>query len=111
MLQSHHRMMVNHPRAGITHDGPDFAPHLWLIAVHRAFGAGGLTLLERAFFEPLLSVIQQFPALPASPGNAMLPAAVELDHHGDGLTFPCHSGMLSAHLIILRHKQGEWIKL
>ncbi len=53
------RVPEHHPRAGVAHHRPDLLAANRLVAVHRAFGAGGLVLLERALLQPRTGVGEQ----------------------------------------------------
>ena len=56
-------MFPQHPRAGITHDGPDLFAPVTLIAMNWAFGAGRFFGTEPAAIQPEVSVIQKALAL------------------------------------------------
>jgi hypothetical protein len=90
------RMLMDHAGSGILHDDPDFFPHIGPVTVNRAPGAGRLVFLERAKIESLVRILQEGRALTAQPpaGHAVVPAAVDADHGGDGSTLPFHSALL-----------------
>ena len=96
--QRQNRMPVEHARTGVPHHGPDLLPHNGHITMHRAPGARRLVLLERAFVETLLGMVQKFPTFKAQFALVfVLAVTIEVYHHLNGLAFPCHSGVLVRH--------------
>jgi hypothetical protein len=96
MEEGKDRMLMDHAGSGIPHDDPDFFPHVGPVTVNRAPGAGRLVLLERAEIEALVRVLQEGRALTAQlpAGHAVVSAAVDADHGGDGTPLPLHSTLL-----------------
>jgi hypothetical protein len=58
-------MLMDHAGSGIFHDDPDFSPHIGLVTVNRALGAGCLVLLERAEIEAQVRILQESRAMTA----------------------------------------------
>jgi hypothetical protein len=76
--------MQQHARAGIAHHLADLRTHGWLIAMHRALGAGGFIGQEGATSNASLGVRQKLGALWAEPAlRMMLCVAIQRDHLSD----------------------------
>jgi len=84
--------MPNHSGSSIAHDDLDALTLLGLIAVHRALVANGLLGSERAFFNAFLCIRQKPGAIPTKIiRRAVVGAAVDADHGGDGPSFEVHA--------------------
>jgi hypothetical protein len=59
MEECKERILMGHARSGISHDGPDSFPHIGLVTVNRASGAGRLVLLERTAIEALVRILEE----------------------------------------------------
>lgn len=90
-------MAKEHPRTGVPHDIPDALPVSIIVAVDRAFQAGGLVFYLGAGVELLFGVCHEFPAVRAQLMKmgpirglrfSMIPSAVQPDHERHGLEFP-----------------------
>ena len=57
-----YRMIQYHPRSGPAHNGADTLPHVFIVAVDRAFAASGLVGAETAAVEAIDGVVKQFAA-------------------------------------------------
>lgn len=93
MAQRLYGMVKEHPGAGKTHDSPDLFPHIRFIAMDTAVGTEGLRLHEGTpvTAEPGIGV--QGGTFGAECFAAVLFAAVNGDHQGDGLFFPLPLGL------------------
>jgi len=80
--------MQQHARAGKAHHLADLRTHGWLIAMHRALGAGGFIRQEGATGNARLGVSQELGAIWAEAALCvMLRVAIERDHLSDGALF------------------------
>jgi hypothetical protein len=58
-------MMQKHARSRVTHDYFGFLFHFRFVTVNKAFPAGALFFLERAFVKPQSSILHKFVAFRA----------------------------------------------
>ena len=88
VTHTHHGMLPNHARAGVTHHDPDLLAVMALVAMNRTFGAGRFFLAEPATVQPHARVTQKSQAFRAEPGSrAMLVAAIDSHHRFHRLPF------------------------
>ena len=66
-------MIQEHPRAAEAHNCTDSLPHIWTVAVHRAFVALGLGISELAAIKTGQGVSEQIVALSAKVPVAVAP--------------------------------------
>ena len=88
-------MPEHHARAGVAHHRADLLAACRFVAVHRALGAGGLVLLERALLQPHAGVREQLGAVGTEClrrifRRPVLVAAVHADHRLEGARLACH---------------------
>ena len=77
-----------HARSGISHHPAHSSPHIRLIAVDGAAGAGGFVIMIRAFVNPLHGIGFQLPAILAQlPCCVMILPAVNFNHELNGFPF------------------------
>lgn len=99
MKQSQDRMPAEHARPGISHYLPYLFPHLGLIAVYPAVGAGCFSFPERASVETTNRIIEEVFALGAQVVRwGMLLAAIYGYHCTDGFFLSLYAS------VFLRHK-------
>ena len=87
MSQGHDGMIKHQSRPGKAHDLSDFLAHFGFIAVYGAFLTRGFVRAEFAAFEAFEGVGLQVLAFGAECFAAVVFAAVEGDHGGEGLGF------------------------
>lgn len=90
--------MDRHPWSGIAHHLTNLFPLPGFIAMNRAFGASGFSVLEGALFHPLQCIVKQgltFRAqgLPVP----VMPAAINPQHDLDGMPFTFQTIILLGH--------------
>ena len=87
-------MAVYHPRSGITHHLRYFFPHIRLVTVDTAIGAGRFLLSEQASIETPPRICVKIAALRAEIfTRAMLTVAVESHHRFNRLLFTEYSAV------------------
>jgi len=93
-----HRVAPEHPGAGVAHGGADLLPHVRVVAMDGAVGAGGLPFTERTFDQPPAGIAQKLSAAETNfASHAVMPPAVKPDHRLDGPVFPCDPGVGFCH--------------
>jgi hypothetical protein len=86
-------MMPKHAGTGKPHDLPDLLPHIRLVTVNRALGAGSLLRTERTSIQSLKSIAAKSLALFAQLApRVMLRPAPQGNHQPDGFLFPGNAG-------------------
>lgn len=87
MPDSHHRMMKDHPRAGIAHHLTDLFSHLRLITMNLTVAAKSLVLHKRAFIATQPCVVTEFFAFRTKFSTlcSVILSAIKGDHFTDSL--------------------------
>ncbi len=88
--QGQQGMVHHHPWPGKSHDAAHPVPHVGLVAMDRAVGAGRFFGLKGALFYPLHGIGEQGLTFCAQgPPGPVMSAAVNPDHRPDRLSFSC----------------------
>ena len=69
------RMMEDHSGARITHDGPDFLPHVGTVTMHRTLFTRRFFVTESTVFQAAVTVRSQCGTIRTKPFPIMLPSA------------------------------------
>ena len=94
------RVPEQHARSGIAHDCPGLLSLRGLVTVNGAVRTGRLGAAVRAFLQPNFCVVQELRAFTADTraNVAMMVAAINADHPGNGPELPCQPPVLEAQL-------------
>jgi hypothetical protein len=94
MAQGQNRMTPDHSRAGETHHGFNNISSIAIVAMHIALITNRLVITKRATFDTLLGICQKPGALATQIlPRAMMGAAVDSNHCGNGPGFIVHSAI------------------
>lgn len=105
MPQAENWMFPQHSRAGVTHDGADLFPAVFLIAMHRALGASRLFRSKTAAVQPHTGIIEQSPAFRTQPALVMI-LTIDADHRLDGPPLTLKTFALAARERLFRRRSG-----
>ncbi len=92
VLEAQHRVLPEHARAGMAHDGLHLFAPVAFITMHRTIDAGGLFSPEPAAVQPQGGIIQKALAFQAeNSGGVVVVMAIAADHRGHRFPFPCQA--------------------